>query len=390
MGIFSKYFGASKAYTKYKMISDLGGGFYAWDGKIYQSDIVRACIRPKVKAVGKLVAKHLRNEYKEDGSVSLKVNPEPYMRFLLEEPNEFMTMQKLLEKVTTQLCLNKNAFILIIRNDDGIPVELYPIPAATAEMEYKNGLARLKCYFQNGKWWSFDYADIIHLKEDFNDNDVFGSSIAESLTPLMNTITTIDQGIVKAIKNSSIIRWLIKYTSSLRDDDLKKKAKEFADDFLDIQNGTGVAAIDSKADAKQIEQKDYVPNAPLINATVDRIYSLFNTNKKIVQSAFNEDEWNAYYEAEIEPVVIDLNSNFTNKLFSRKERGYGNKIVFGALNLATASMQTKIGLQAMVDRGALTPNEWRAIFALAPRDGGDEFVMRLDTSIIREVTKNEN
>ena len=35
---------------------------------------------------------------------------------------------------------------------------------------------------------------------------------------------------------------------------------------------------------------------------------------------------------------------------------------------------------ALVDRGLMTPNEYRALFNMAPYDGGDEFVLRLDTS----------
>ena len=31
-----------------KMITMTGDYYYAWDGKLYESDIVRACIRPKV------------------------------------------------------------------------------------------------------------------------------------------------------------------------------------------------------------------------------------------------------------------------------------------------------------------------------------------------------
>ena len=34
---------------------------------------------------------------------------------------------------------------------------------------------------------------------------------------------------------------------------------------------------------------------------------------------------------------------------------------------------------ALVDRGLMTPNEYRALFNMAPYDGGDEFVLRLDT-----------
>ena len=36
-------------------------------------------------------------------------------------------------------------------------------------------------------------------------------------------------------------------------------------------------------------------------------------------------------------------------------------------------------LLQLVDRGALTPNEWRRAFNLAPVDGGDKPIRRLDT-----------
>lgn len=385
IGLFSKFKNQSQAATKYKMVVEQGNGFYAWNGKVYQSDIVRACIRPKVKAIGKLVAKHLRNEYdKATGKTNLVVNPEPYMRFLLEEPNEYMTMQKMLEKVTTQLCLNNNAFILIMRDENGYPTELYPIPASQAEVKYINNEMYIKFYFNNGKTYTFPYSDLIHLRQDFNSNDIFGDSIIQALTPLMEVVTTTDQGIVNAIKNSSVIRWLLKFTSSLRPEDLRKQAQEFSANFLEVQNGTGVAAIDSKVDATQVTPNDYVPNSAQMEKTVQRIYSLFNTNEKIVQSKYTEDEYTAYYEAEIEPIVIELSGEFTRKLFTRKERSYGNKIVFTAFNLATASMQTKLQLVQLFDRGILNANEIREVFNLADIPSGDEYYVRLDTAPVKK------
>ena len=143
-----------------------------------------------------------------------------------------------------------------------------------------------------------------------------------------------------------------------------------------------MAATDAKSDAKQIDPKDYVPNAAQMDRTTTRIYALFNTNEKIVQSRFTEDEWNAYYEAEVEPVVVELQGEYTRKLFSRRERGFGNSVVFEAANLATASMATKLNLCQMVDRGAMLPNEWRAVLNLAPIPGGDKPIRRLDTQVV--------
>ena len=66
MGFFSKVkqlIHNSKAdKVRMQMVIEQGNGFYAWDGKLYKSDIVRACIRPYAKAAGKMVPKHIRRD----------------------------------------------------------------------------------------------------------------------------------------------------------------------------------------------------------------------------------------------------------------------------------------------------------------------------------------
>lgn len=385
MGLLNRLFNKSVSTSRYEMITDRGNGFFAWNGNLYKSDIIRACIRPKVKAIGKLVAKHIRETVNVDGSINLKVNPEPYMRFLLEEPNPYMTGQVMQEKVATQLQLNNNAFIYIHRDDNGFPVELYPIPCISVEAIYDTqGELFLKCLMRNGKTVTYAYVDVIHLRQDVNENDIFGTSPRDALISLMEIVNTTDQGIVKAIKNSNIVRWLLKFNNVIRPEDMKTQTDQFVSDFLNIDNGsTGAAATDAKFDAQQVDPKDYVPNALQMEKTVQRIYSFFGTNEKIVQSKWSEDEWNAYYEAEIEPYAMQSSNEYSRKLFSRRERGFGNSILFEASNLQYANMSTKLNLVQMVDRGAMTPNEWRKILGgLAPIAGGDAPIRRLDTAVV--------
>ena len=361
-----------------QMVTSWGEYFYSWNGRLYDSDIVRSCIRPKVKAVGKLVGKHIRSD-----SGVLKVNPDANIRFLLSEPNPYMTGQQFQEKVATQLCLNNNAFILIVRDINDKPIQLYPIPCIQCETKYINDELYLKFQYRNGKSGTFPYSQIIHLRQDFNEHDIFGESPALALASMMEVIGTIDQGIIKAIKNSGIVRWLLTFTSSLRPEDIKKNVKDFVDNYLSVESDTfGAAGVDSKATATRIEPKDYVPNALQTKETINRIYSFFNTNEKIIQSKWTEDEWNAYYEAEVEPVAIQMGDTYSVKIFTRRERGCGNRIVFEASNLQCASLSSKLALQAMVDRGAMTPNEWRATLNMAPIEGGDNPIRRLDTEVV--------
>ena len=212
------------------------------------------------------------------------------MRFLLEEPNPYMTGQMLQEKLATQLELNNNAFAYINRDANGYPMEIYPITASFSEaIQNDQGELFIKFTLRTGKTVTFRYTDIIHLRKDFNNNEIFGDSPAEVLTPLMEIVTTTDQGIIKAVKNSNVVKWLLKFTQTLRPEDMKKQTQDFVTNYLSIDSETvGAAAVDAKVDAQQVTPNDYVPNAAQMDRTIQRIYSFFNVNSKIVQASYGE------------------------------------------------------------------------------------------------------
>jgi HK97 family phage portal protein len=387
MGLFrKKSVNNEVTVSKYQLITETGSTFYAYNGKLYQSDIIRACIRPKAQAVGKIIGKHIRETITQSGK-SIATNPEPYIRFLLEEPNPYMTGQMLQEKLATQLELNNNAFAYINRDENGYAMEIYPVNASSAEAVKKDGILYIRFILaQNGKTVIFKYTDIIHLRKDFNNNEIFGESPASALTPLMEIVNTTDQGIVNAVKNSNLIKWLLKFNGTIRPEDMEKQTKKFVDSFLNTETSqsVGAAATDAKFDAQQVTPNDYVPNAAQLDKTTQRIYSFFNTNDNIVQAKYTEDQWLSYYETSIEPVIKQLSEEFTRKLFTRRERGTGNKILFESASLTYASISTKLQLVQFIDRGIMTPNELRDILNWSPIDGGDVALLRKDTGTLQQ------
>ncbi|OXS73224.1 hypothetical protein B1B04_13135 [Lysinibacillus sp. KCTC 33748] len=362
---------------KVKMLtSDENDSYFNWDGNIYENDIIRSVIRAKAKAVAKTTAEHVRKS-----GDSTAINPDFYMKMLLKRPNPIMGMQQLLEKTVTQLELNNNAYIFINRDDNGYPIGLYPIVATNVQVLASSNDTFLRFTIKkNGQIATFNYKDVIHLRQDFNDSDMFGSSNVEALASLMQVVNSVDKGIIKAIKNSNVVQWLLKYQANLTEDDVKKQTKRFTDSFLDIDSEYGGAAgIDNKVDAERVEPKSYMPDKELQKENAKRIYNYFGTNEKIVSASFDENEWNAFYESSIEPILIQLSEEFTYKLFTRKEISYGNEIRFISKNLMFASMTSKIALGALADRAILNPNEIRDILGYAPHDNGDEFLLRKDT-----------
>lgn len=375
--------------TVVKLVREQGNGVYSWNGELLDSGDVRAMVRPFAQAAGKFEPKHIRTTVDKEGKPDIKVNPEPYIRILLQEPNPLMTGVMFRQRMAWQYMLKNNAFAYIVRDANGLAMQLYPLEWSSVEA-LLDDRRRLYMRFnlQTGKQAVVSYEDVLHIPRDVAGNEFFGVPNRAALETLMEVAGASDQSIVQAVKNGGAIKWLLKYSRGLKPEDLRIRAKEFAKSFLDIENtedGTiGVAATGADAEAKQVEPHDYVPNAMAMNNVSKRLMAYFGTNEKIISSTYTEDEWNAYYENVVEPFAQALGQEFTRKIFSRMERARGNRIAMDSTSLQYASMASKLNLVQMVDRGALTPNEWRQILNLGPIEGGDKPIRRLDTQVIKE------
>lgn len=78
-------------------------------------------------------------------------------------------------------------------------------------------------------------------------------------------------------------------------------------------------------------------------------------------------------------MAIQLGYEFTFKLLTPREIGYGNKIEFTANLLQYATLQTRDAIGGnMFDRGAMTINEYRALMYYGPVDDGDVRMVSLN------------
>ena len=98
--------------TRFQLLRDVGNGIYTWNGKMFQSEAIRSCVRPFATAAGKLAGKQIR----EDKNGKIQENPDLYIKMILEEPNPLMCGQVFQEKMANQYYINNNAFAYINRD----------------------------------------------------------------------------------------------------------------------------------------------------------------------------------------------------------------------------------------------------------------------------------
>lgn len=382
MGIFQNLFKSvkndqNKTYTQFQEIGTYKSYFGSFGNNIYMSDDVRSCIRALSEHTSKA------NPRCTDKNV---------YNLLSLRPNKFMNGKDFLAKTRNLLEIYNTAFIFIDRDQRGHTVALYPIPYQTFEaVQYKGELYVQFQFAGTGvQRLTVPWADLAVLRKDYLMSDIAG----ESNAPLLGTLEiqkTLDQGLQNAVKSTSNLRGILKSTKGMLSPEVLKQQKDnFVRDYMNIDNSGGIASLDATQEFREINIKPTTASAEEQKAYTDRVYRYFGVNEKIIKSNYTESDYDAFYESRIEPFLVALSLELTYKIFTERERSFGNEVWYESNRLQFASAKTKISMVALVDRGLMTPNEYRALFNMSPYDGGDEFVLRLDTSKTGDTTEGES
>lgn len=380
--LFNMIFGTSKTPTKetqdmttLRMLNGYLPVFTAFSGDAYDSDVVRSAVDAVARNAAKLKPKHIRRTGNRIEPADSSIE-----RILQVRPNPYMDAYTFYYKVVTQLYMQNNSFVFL----DWEPMTgklrgLYPINAPTVMLLESGGEIFAKFFFLGGQQVVLPYTDLIHLRRFFYQNDFYGETSDRALNPALDLIHTTNEGIANAVKSSAFLRGLLKFTSMLKPEDMKKQRDIFVRDYLDITNNGGVAATDAKAEYVPLNSDPKMVDDKQMAAMKSKVYDYFGVNEKIVRSNYNEDEWNAFYESVLEPLAIQMSLEFTEKLFTTREKGHGNEIIFEANRLQYASTSTKLKvIEILVDRGLMNRDEGREIFNMGPIPDGEKYIVSLN------------
>lgn len=382
ISILDKIFRKSEAAVKTGFVNENTAVFTSYCGDAYSNDIYRAAVDAIARNAGKLKGGHViryADHDRVDGDCKLN-------RILQVRPNPYMSTYDFLYKMVTHYYLYNNSFALIDRSGRSV-YGIYPITCS--HMDFLSDAAGgLYCrfYLKNGKESIFPYSDIIHLRRNFNSNELLGDDNA-ALTPALELAHTQNEGIINGIKSGAHIRGILKFTQIMAPGKLKEEKEAFINDYLQISNDGGVVATDQKMEYTPIESKPVILSAEQSKTVQDKIYNYLGITEKIVNSSYTEDEFSAFYESTIEPLAVQLSLEFTSKIFNDREQAYGNSILFESGRLQFTSNKTKVSLiKELMPYGLLTINQALEILNLPSVKDGDK---RLQTLNVIDADKAE-
>lgn len=368
--LFGMIFGTKKqtkiTETQLQMLSNYNSQFTTLSNNTYDSKVARQCIDRIATHCAKLIPKHIKD------NISNQIKGD--INFLLQnEPNPIMSTFDFIYRTISMLYTDSNAFVYIAKDKNGMITGFYPVLALNYDLlQDKTGNIYFQFKFVNGQVYTLPYIELIHLRLFYNQHDIFGTNNKILQTDL-ETAHTASEGIKNAIKTSNNLKGILKYTNSmLKEKDIKASKDAFVKDFLNLENESGIAAVDGKAEFQEVNLKPITLDKEQLEQVNYNIFDYFGISEKIVRNNFNAVEWNAFFEGVIEPRAIQMSNAFTNKIFSYKARKDGHKIVFTANRLQYASLDSKINLIKVAGAyGLLTKDDGREILDMAPL-GGEE------------------
>ena len=348
------------------MLNSFNPYFSTASENIYDSKVARLCIDRIATHCAKLIPKHIQ------GDMGRTINGD--INYLLQHrPNPIMNTYDFIYKTISMLYTDSNAFVYIQKAKDAVTGQtyikaFYPVLATTYELlQDANNETFLQFQFINGQTYTIPYLDLIHLRLFYNKHEIYGTGNRILRTDLETALTT-SEGIKNAIRTSNNLKGILKFTNTmLKEKDIKANKDAFVRDYLSMENQSGIASLDAKAEFIPLDLKPITLDKAQMEQVNYNIYDYFGISEEIVRNKFTDDQWNAFYEGVIEPRAMQLSYEFTNKIFSDYAIRQGNRIVFTANRMQYQSLDKKIKLlDTILPFGLLTKDLALEILDLPP------------------------
>lgn len=376
MGWLDKLFHRQPRESKFaRTLNGLAPVYTQFGTNIYASDVVQQALACIVDEVKKLNPQHIRIVDNDPVPISTST-----VQAVLNDPNAVMTTAEFLEKITWLLLLNYNAFVIPTYRtwtDRSTGEErryyeaLYPIkPTQVNFIQDSSGRMYVQFYFESGYSTTVPYDDVIHIKYHYSVSEFMGGDWngQPDHGPLLETLNLNDQmlkGIAKAMNASYAINGVIKYNTLLDQGKTEKALQELTEHLQNSESG--FLPIDLKAEFIPLKRDTKIIDADTLKFMDEKILRNWGVPLAILSGDYNKVQYAAFYQKTLEPLIITISQAFTKKLFTKREKAFGNKIQLYPKDLVFMTVDQTIEMVTLLaNTGAIFENEKRVAFGLRP------------------------
>lgn len=360
LDIFKK---KSKEHKYAQMLNGSIPVFAQFGTNIYASDVVQQAVNCIVLEMKKLNPQHIREIEHDITPVVSEVQR------VLQNPNELMTTSEFIEKIMWLTMLNYNCFVIPIYEKEKL-TGLYPVkPLRVDFLQDVSGIFYIKMVFENGYETTIPYKNVIHIRYKYSVNEFMGGNESgqpdnDALLKTLELNNTLLQGVAKGMKSSFSVNAVVKYNTMMDSDKTEKNVKELESKLK--KGESGILPMDIKGEYVPIKRDIKLVDDDTLKFIDSKILRQFGVSLPILTGDYTKDQYEAFYQKTLEPLIISISQAFTKALFGN-QKNYGNKIAFYSKELMFMSVSQKLEMvRVLGDSGSLYENEKRVAFGLRP------------------------
>ena len=361
MGLFEAIFGRRKPEAgqdvSYRTLTAYQPAWRSWDGRIYESELVRAAVDAKARHAAKL-------SYRMEGTARPKL-----WTVTRSAPNPWQTWSQFMERCSNIYEVQNNVFIVPLLDEYGEVTGFFPAVPSECKVTGKEK-PWLQFTFIGGKKSSMLLERIGLVAKHQLADDFFGAPNS-ALAGTMELVQMVNQGIREGVKNGATFRFMAQLTSKAFDEDLRKERERF--DKNNFQNGGGGLLLfgNQFTNVQQLKQEGYKVDAEQMSLIRENVMNYFGVSEAVLQNKAIGDELDAFFNGCIETFAIKMSEALTRMVFTQREINGGNRITFTANRLQYMSTGSKISMaKELGDRGVLMIDEIRELFNYDPLPDG--------------------
>jgi hypothetical protein len=190
----------------------------------------------------------------------------------------------------------------------------------------------------------------------------------DALLSILETNNTVVEGVGKAIKSSLSIRGILKINTVLNDEDQEAERVKF--EAAMKRGETGILPIDMKGEYLPIDSDPKLVDTDTMEFIDSKVLRWYGVSQPIISGDFDDEQYQAFYEKTLEPLVISLGQAFSKAVFSNRELNVGNMIVFYQKNMMYLSTTAKLDIiKAAGEQGLLTNDQKLLLLGYPPLGG---------------------
>lgn len=340
--------------------------FSQFGSNIYASDVVQQAINSVVREMKKLEPRHIIKQ--TDGRHKLIYDS---VQNALRNPNVLMTTTDFIEKIVWQLYFNYNSFVYPLWENEKL-TGLYPLqPKQVDFIQDKGGRIFIKLTFANDYESIIPYSDIIHIRYNYSVNEFMGGNELgqpdhKALLQSLELNDTLLNGVGKALKSSFAINGIVKYNTMIDSGKMEEEMKKLETRLKN--NESGLMPMDLKGEYIPFKREIQLVDEGTLKFVDEKILRHFGVPLCILTGDYTKEQYEAFFQKTIEPLIISISQAFTKAIFSNRESfGFGHEIIFYHDKLDFMSMNEKANVATLLSNtGSITVDELRYMFGLPP------------------------